>query len=128
VSKQRVEFFKLKSANAMAEARLLYQNNFNLGAVNRLYYATFYMASALLTAKGHHFKTHKGILTGFSQQIVKPGILPSDAGRLYAALFDWRQEGDYGDFLNFENDEVAGLLSNTSQLINQMQALLSEDS
>jgi len=44
-------------------------------------------------------------------------LLRHQLGKLYADLFDWRQKGDYGDFFDFEEDEVVLLMEPTRVLI-----------
>lgn len=44
-------------------------------AVNRLYYACFYMVSALLFAEGHASSKHSGIRSLFNRHWIKTGRL-----------------------------------------------------
>lgn len=58
-------------------------------AVNLCYYAAFYAASAVLLARG--------------RRVVKPGTLAEEWGRFYDRLFHDRQQGDYVEFVAFED-------------------------
>ena len=60
------------------------------GACNRAYYAMFDAARAALMATNAEIplnigKTHSGVLTAFSQHLVKNGPVPRDIGRLLQA-------------------------------------------
>ena len=67
-------------------------------AVNRMYYACYYAASALLITEGIVTKTHDGVLQMLSLHFIKTGVLPAEYGRKYRNLFDKRSSGDYEDF------------------------------
>lgn len=54
--------YKLKKADeALKEAQLLLENNFNDAAISRLYYAAFYAISALVINLNLNPKTHQGV-------------------------------------------------------------------
>jgi uncharacterized protein (UPF0332 family) len=42
-------------------------------------------------------------------------------GKAYSDLFDWRQKGDYGDFIDFSEDDVRQILQPSRELINQIK-------
>ena len=75
-------------------------------AVNRLYYACFYMVSALLLAEGHSSSKHSGVRSLFNRYWIKTGRLPVEMSSLYRDLFNHRQQGDYDDFVDFAPDDV----------------------
>lgn len=64
-------------------------------AINRLYYACFYAASALLLHKHIPAKSHSGVIGQFSEQIVRPGLVSIEDFRVYAKLLIWHSKGDY---------------------------------
>lgn len=75
-------------------------------AVNRMYYACFYMVSALLFAEGHASSKHSGIRSLFNRHWIKTGRLPVEMSSFYRDLFNDRQQGDYDDFVDFASDDV----------------------
>ena len=75
-------------------------------AVNRLYYACFYMVSALLFAEGHASSKHSGIRSLFNRHWIKTGRLPAEMSQFYRDLFNLRQQADYDDFVDFNVDDV----------------------
>lgn len=74
--------------------------------VSRLYYACFYLVSALLLTEGVSAAKHKGIWTLFDQRWINTGRLPKEMGRLYHRLFKNRQTADYSDLVVFSREEV----------------------
>lgn len=76
--------------------------------VNRLYYACFYIVSALLFAEGHASSKHSGIRSLFNRHWMKTGRLPAELSSFCRDLFNYRQQGDYDGFVDFACDDVRG--------------------
>jgi uncharacterized protein (UPF0332 family) len=74
-------------------------------AVNRLYYACFYAASALLLSKGIEAATHKGVRTMINLHFVSKGLLEPCFGKTLNDLYEKRQSGDYDDYVFFDKDD-----------------------
>jgi len=47
---------------------------------------------------------------------VKTDKIDRKFGKLYSHLFDWRQETDYADFIDFEKETVEPLLEEVKEL------------
>jgi len=60
---------------------------------------------------------HSGIRGLFNKQYVKTGQIPKDIARIYNDLFERRQEGDYMDFVNFQESQVLPWISKAEKLI-----------
>lgn len=66
------------------------------GACNRAYYAMFDAARACLMARGFDLgKTHKGVLSAFSEHLIKSGFVARDLGRLLKRAEAFRYVADY---------------------------------
>jgi len=61
----------------------------------------FYSVQALLLKHDINAKTHSGTKAKFFQEFIHTGKINKDYSRLYSDLFDWRQQGDYADFIEF---------------------------
>lgn len=115
----------LKSEKAMTEARDNAQlKHWNLVA-NRLYYAVFHTATALLIDKGLSSKTHNGVICLLGQEFVMKGLLTKEDARLASRLLNMRQAGDYDDLFDWTEDEVAPLFPRTEMLLEKMKRLIS---
>ncbi len=113
-----------KSDEVFEDAKLLAKNGRWNSCVNRLYYSAFYLVSALLFQKGIKAETHNGVKTQFFQHFVKTGRTQLKFGKLYSHLFDWRQETDYGDFVEFEEETVEPLLNQVRELNSEVHHLI----
>ena len=96
--------------DTLEEARLLASAARWNACINRLYYACFYAVSAILLQKGLSSSKHSGIRSLFGQNFLKPGIVDKETAKFYNNLFKYRQEGDYTDFVEFEQSFVKPLI------------------
>ncbi len=106
-----------KSIETFEVAELLYANSKWNSTINRLYYACFYAITALLVMNEIETKSHSGVKTQFFLNFVKTKKIDPKYGKLYSDLFDWRQKGDYGDFFDFEMENVEPIMKPTYELL-----------
>ena len=92
--------------------------------VNRLYYSCFQLIDALLYMENLQIKTHSGLKNSFFQYYIKTGIIDKEFGKLYDKLFDWRNEGDYAVFIEFEKEDVTPLIPQVKNFLDAMQNLI----
>jgi uncharacterized protein (UPF0332 family) len=93
-------------------------------AINRVYYACFYAACAILLAEGKTFIKHAGVRSAVHQYLVKPGRIPAEFGELYDRAFDDRMEADYQIIPPPEADEVALQIRNAADFVAEMKRLI----
>ncbi|WP_421869583.1 HEPN domain-containing protein [Marinoscillum sp.] len=92
--------------------------------INRLYYACFYMVFALLVKERIQTKTHSGVHTMFFKHFIVTQRISKDFGQLYADLFDWRNEGDYGDFIDFDESVVLPTLEKVDVFLAELEKII----
>lgn len=116
-----------KSKEIYNDAILLAQNSRWNSCVNRLYYSSYYLVSALLYKNEIKLETHNGTKTQFFLHFIKTNVTSRDNGKLYSHLFDWRQESDYADFVEFDKKTVVPLLEQVEKLNKDLESLLKSD-
>lgn len=117
--------YRLEKAQEVYEAaRVLYAANQWNSVINRLYYACFYSASALLLYKHISAKSHSGVIGQFSEHIVRTGIISIEVFRVYAKLLNWRSKGDYNDLYDFTKDDVDSIMEPTKIFIDKVAELV----
>lgn len=89
-----------KAARAVTSARLLLVAGDTDGACNRAYYAMFAAARAALWAtrapvEMEAVRTHSGLISAFSLQLVKTGHVPIELGRALNRAEELRLIADY---------------------------------
>jgi uncharacterized protein (UPF0332 family) len=93
-------------------------------AVNRIYYACFYAASAVLLQQGFQFKKHSGVKASLHKNLVKSGLISLEQGELYDELFEARQRGDYIELVTFDRHVVGEWLNRAKEFINTLTTLV----
>ncbi|MBQ9591694.1 MAG: HEPN domain-containing protein [Paludibacteraceae bacterium] len=113
-----------RAHETLSEVPFLTAQGFYNTAVNRLYYACYYAAVALLTK--HHIvaNAHAGVKTMLGLHFVSKGIISKESGRAFTHLFDCRQRGDYDEFVYSTKEEVEELLPKAQKFIEEIDKLL----
>ena len=86
-------------------------------AASRLYYAMFFCAEMALYANGLRFSSHRGVISGFSQNLVKTGELPAFLAQSLRTAFDERQSGEYEALSEIDEAQVQSLQREAAKFI-----------
>ena len=122
-----VFYRKQKAYSTFKEAEeMIATAHWNL-AIQRLYYAAFYMASALLIKNKISAQTHNGVVGQLGMHFVTTGKLNKEDGRLYSRLLQNRITGDYNDFFDFTDQDAIELLEPTRTLLEKLKDLIEEE-
>lgn len=113
-----------RAREAFDDGVQLLENDSLRGATNRLYYAAFYAARAVLAVKELDSSKHSGVISLFNKHFVKTGlILPAKAKTLKKA-FEKRQDIDYADFTEISRSEVESLKTEILTFIDECASAL----
>ena len=113
-----------KAQEVYAAAKILYDASQWNSVINRLYYACFYSASAMLLYYGISAKSHAGVIGKFSEHIVREGIFSLEEFRVYAKLQNWRTKGDYNDLFDFTEEDVSSMMLPARHFIDKVASLI----
>lgn len=113
-----------KSRQSLVEARGVASLGYWNLAGNRLYYAVYYMASALLLDKGLTTKTHAGVIHLIGIHFIQTGLLEKSFGRLFSRLYQLRQSGDYDDMYDATEQEIMPYFNQAETFIEAMSQLI----
>ena len=83
------------ASDTFDDAKLMAQYERCRGAMNRCYYAYYYLVKGFLITKEIIPKTHKGLSSEFSRVFIKTQEIPLIYGEHLAYLFKERQAADY---------------------------------
>ena len=124
-SKEALIAYRIQRADeTLQEAELMFNEQHYHGAINRLYYACYYVVMALLLKSGIEAHTHAGVKTMFALHFVSKGIVPYEIGKVFSTLFEKRQAGDYDDFIICERSDVEEYLGQTRSFITNIKSLI----
>ena len=116
---------RLQQANeTFSEINLLINNELWRTAINRLYYACFYAASALMVYYGFIVRTHSGLIGLLGLHFVKPNIISDETAFVIRTLFELRQKGDYDVWVEIKPQMVLSLVDPTKKFIETIEILL----
>ena len=113
-----------RAHETLAEIPYLRDQGYYNTATNRLYYACYYAAVALLIKHHISANTHAGVKTMLCLHFVSKGLISKESGRAYTNLFDSRQRGDYDDFVYYTKTEVDELYTKAILFIDEVDELL----
>lgn len=119
--------YRLERANeSMKAAHLLFQNKLFIPAMNRIYYSMFYSVQALLVLDEKAFSKHGQVKAYFNKAYIKPGVFPKEFGRVFNAVFEYRQKFDYVDLVIPEDELISDYLGEAQGFIDQISSFLDD--
>ena len=128
--KDREEIVKYrlgKAIDTFAQVPVLIENKFYVTAANRLYYACFYAAIALLIKDGHKTNTHHGVKTLLGLHYFMKNKIEKPYSKMYNQLFNLRQSGDYEDLFEIDESDILPLLEPAKQFIETIENLINDN-
>ena len=115
-----------RSRETWVEAKGIMESKYWYASANRMYYACYYMVSALLMKHGHSAHTHGGVIGLFGQHFIKTGIISAELGKFYSQLFELRQTGDYDDWKVVTEDDIMPLVPTAEVFLDTLENLILE--
>lgn len=93
-----------RSWESYSAAKMLIELGLYMSAMNRIYYACFYMVTVLLLTKNLTSTKHSGIKSFFNKDFINEGLIDKKWGPFYAELYQDRQEYDYADYAEVDKE------------------------
>lgn len=116
-----IYFDKAKKTIGRAESNL---NDGDIDtAVNRAYYAVFYMMTAMMLVQGEVFSSHKQLITNFNKAYMRTGLLPKEYGAKISKCQRLRHQGDYEPCPDISNQDAKEQIEFASDLYIKCMAL-----
>ena len=110
----------------LEEVNFLAQNGKWRTAANRLYYACYYAAGALLVCYEITAHTHTGVINQIGLHFVTKGLISLEQGKFYRGLFSLRQSGDYDDWFEIKETDILPRLEPAKKFIETIEKLIHE--
>ena len=120
--KQRIA----KCRQALDDALFNIEDNRYFTAVNRMYYAAFYIVTAYFAHKDWTVKTHSGVKTKLHLELTSQNLITTEEAKTYSLLFQRRGEFDY-DFVTFTQNEILNLYKRTDTFIQKIESLITKN-
>lgn len=100
------------------------QGGFYNASINRLYYACYYMAVALLLKNNISAQTHSGVKTMLGMHFTSKGKLSISASKIFTTLFEKRHSSDYDDFVYCDQEMFDELYPKAEAFIEEIKKLI----
>jgi uncharacterized protein (UPF0332 family) len=101
-----IDYRLQRAREALDDARFNLDAGRLNAASNRLYYAMFYAAIALLVTRNLSASRHSGVIALFHSHFVKTGVFPPELAEHLGRAFEIRTDADYKDFSSPDATEV----------------------
>ena len=109
--KQQIIQYRLDRAKeSLNAARIMFDHELLMSAMNRIYYSMFYAVQALLILNDQSFSKHGQVKGYFNKEFIKTGRFPKEFGKIFNIVFEYRQKYDYIDLSNPEKILISDYL------------------
>ena len=123
--KQEVIRYRPEQANeALDDARFNLDNGRLRAPSNRVYYAMFYAAVALLATRDLSSSRHAGVIALFYEHFVKSGTFPQELSHHLGHALDMRTDTDYKISVLPEPAKLAEMLENARAFVQKVEDLV----
>ncbi len=117
-----------RAGEALRAAETLTASGLHTDAVSRAYYAAYHFLAALLLSRGFDPRSHKGAITLFNTEFVRPGLLSSGHNRLLGGLQQARELADYDRVVRFSAEDAGAQIGEARTFGRDAVALLRRES
>lgn len=114
-----------RAEQALTDARVAHEAGVPKATViNRLYYACFHAAQAVLYSRGFDPTSHGAVGTLLGRELVQRGTVDRKHGRFLSDMETYRRRVDYGS--SAVERETEELLDGTGSFVDAMRAVLDD--
>ena len=121
----RSQEFMAGAEERLAMARDLIATRHAAGAISAAYYAMLYAARAALSERDLHAKTHSGVWTLFSKELVASGQVSERLRRAAGRAQELREAGDYEAVVH-DLDLAGATMADAEEFVASIQTMLSD--
>jgi uncharacterized protein (UPF0332 family) len=128
LEKQVLINYRIERCNeTIAEAKDAIKDDHPFNAENRIYYAMFYIVSALALKYNFSSGKHYQLLGWFNKNFIKTERIPKELGGIYTNAFEKRQKGDYDDLKTFTMAEVNDDFKDMIFFVEKLKKFINKD-
>lgn len=124
MKQENIQYRLSRSKETYQDAIFLFEKGSLNSSINRLYYAAFYAAIALLLANDIEVKSHNGVKQKLGEEFIAKGKLSKVHAKTFNMLSDFRHKGDYDDLFDFEAEMVERLIDPVKEFIDAIELLI----
>lgn len=114
------------SYGALKESESHLSNGFLSTAMNRVYYAGFYIVSALAVLDNFSTAKHKQLIGFFNREYINSDRIDPEVGKILRIAYDRRQAADYHDFVTLTKTQIDDYRIRMAEFIKQVDLIIKE--
>lgn len=121
-----IKYRKEKAFNTLEEVQKLLEAGMISLAMNRVYYAGFYIVNALSLTDNFSTSKHKQLIGYFNKNYIHSGKIDLDKGDILNIAYRKRTSVDYHDFATATKDEVKKYYEQMKTFVAEVDNLIEE--
>lgn len=124
---KELSFYRYEaSADALLDAKLMYENGRYKNALNRAYYSIFHAIRSVNILDGFDSSKHSGVIAHFNQTYVKVGIFSKELSKIIRLASENREKADYLDFFVASKEEAEKQINRAEEFRNNIKDYLAK--
>jgi uncharacterized protein (UPF0332 family) len=116
-----------QATESLSEARLLVDRAMCLGAMDRIYFAMFYCACALLATREFGPSRDGNVAGTFQREFVKTGLVPQEIGDRFKHATQLHHDSDLGSKTPPDADRLRELLADADSFLTTTKLFLGKE-
>lgn len=121
-----VNYRRDKSLEALEEVPKLLKSGMLSTAMNRVYYAGFYIVSSLLLLENFSSSKHRQLIGYFNKNYVKTGMVPIEIAKILDESYSKRIASDYHDFVFLTKLQIQEYYEQMKVFVDHISNLINE--
>jgi len=119
-----VNYRKEKAIETIKEIKLLLDEGLLSLAMNRIYYAGFYIVNSLALLDGFSTSKHRLLIGYFNKNYIHTNKFDKELGRILNLAYQKRNSVDYQDFATISKDEVLAYFEQMKLFVQKVSEMI----
>lgn len=121
-----IQYKRDRAFEALDDIQKMLDNKMLSAAMNRIYYAGFYIVGALLLLDGFSTSKHRQLIGYFNKEYIKTGKVPVDIGEILDESYNNRVTSDYHDFVYLTKTQVEEFYNQMKEFVGFIDQIIQD--
>jgi hypothetical protein len=121
-----IQYKRDRAFEALDDIKKMIDNKMLSAAMNRIYYAGFYIVGALLLLDGFSTSKHRQLIGYFNKEYIKTGKVPLDVGEILDESYNNRVASDYHDFVFLTKTQVEEFYNQMKEFVGFIDRMIQD--
>ena len=121
-----IQYKRDRAFEALDDIQKMLDNKMLSAAMNRIYYAGFYIVGALLLLDGFSTSKHRQLIGYFNKEYIKTGKVPVDIGEILDESYNNRVTSDYHDFVYLTKTQVEEFYNQMKEFVGFIDQMIQD--